>query len=232
MSIILLSLVILPGCGAEEAEEPIEVLDPDRYVIAEEDFVNGEELIKFIEESRIDREERQNLENTRQFEKLARDILSNFYHKYDLEIFGDIADSEQTHMDAMKVLLDRYEIEDPIDEDTPGIFSEETLNDLYQDLLDESGPELWEPLAIGAFLEEMSIHYLEESMDENDNEDIEVIYTAMRNASINHFRALVIETEEESDDVYTPQYLSEEEFDEIMNREDEAEEQLGAEVAE
>lgn len=48
----------------------------------------------------------------REEEKLARDVYLTFGEKWGLTLFTNIAKSEQTHTDAVKTLLDRYEIKD------------------------------------------------------------------------------------------------------------------------
>ena len=44
----------------------------------------------------------------REEEKLARDVHLKLYEIWGLQIFRNIADSEQTHMDAVKLLISRY----------------------------------------------------------------------------------------------------------------------------
>jgi hypothetical protein len=50
----------------------------------------------------------------REEEKVARDVYLKLTEKYDVKIFANIAKAEQQHMDAIKILLENYEIEDPI----------------------------------------------------------------------------------------------------------------------
>ncbi len=48
----------------------------------------------------------------REEEKLARDVYLTLYDKWGLRTFTNIAAAESTHMDAMGVLLERYNIDD------------------------------------------------------------------------------------------------------------------------
>jgi len=48
-------------------------------------------------------------------EMVARDAYNYLYELYNEDIFKKIADSEQKHMEAVEVLLDRYELEIPSD---------------------------------------------------------------------------------------------------------------------
>jgi hypothetical protein len=45
----------------------------------------------------------------REEEKLARDVYMELYDKWNLPIFNNIANSEQTHTDAVKTLLPDFE---------------------------------------------------------------------------------------------------------------------------
>lgn len=54
----------------------------------------------------------------REEEKLARDVYLELYETWDLPVFYNIAQSEQTHMGAVKTLIEKYNLKDPItDED-------------------------------------------------------------------------------------------------------------------
>jgi len=78
------------------------------YEIDPSDFLSGDELIKDIPESQLSESEMQGLILMREEEKLARDVYTTLGEKWDLNIFINIAGSEQTHTDAVKYLLDRY----------------------------------------------------------------------------------------------------------------------------
>ena len=66
----------------------------------------------------------------REEEKLARDsYLVLGTNDWGLVIFGNIADSEQKHMDAMKDLLDCYKLPDPVIDEI-GVFSDPELQAL------------------------------------------------------------------------------------------------------
>jgi hypothetical protein len=80
-------------------------------------------------------EEVENLLFVREEEKLARDVYLALAEKWDAPIFSNIAQSEQQHMDAVGQLIEKYGLEDPIVDDTPGVFTNGTLQRLYTDLV-------------------------------------------------------------------------------------------------
>ena len=63
----------------------------------------------------------------REEEKLARDVYQYLYELYPLRPFGNIASSEQAHMDAIEYLISTYQIEDPVGENPRGVFQNEDL---------------------------------------------------------------------------------------------------------
>jgi len=46
-------------------------------------------------------------------EMMANELYMSFYDMYGVETFKNIAESEAQHMEAVKTLLDRYDIEVP-----------------------------------------------------------------------------------------------------------------------
>ncbi len=75
----------------------------------------------------------------REEEKLARDVYTALYEIWQYPIFGNISRSEQRHMDAVRVLIDRYDLQDPAATDIPGTFESRELQELYNELLETGG---------------------------------------------------------------------------------------------
>ena len=77
------------------------------------------------------------LQFMREEEKLARDVYLTLYDVWNVEIFNNIASSEQQHMDAIKSLLDKYDLDDPIiDNNSIGDFHNPVLQALYTELVE------------------------------------------------------------------------------------------------
>ncbi|MFA6542753.1 MAG: DUF2202 domain-containing protein, partial [Bacteroidota bacterium] len=71
----------------------------------------------------------------REEEKLARDVYAVLGADFNARVFLAITQSEQRHMDAVKILIDRYELADPIDGRPAGVFADHELQALYDALL-------------------------------------------------------------------------------------------------
>jgi len=146
-------------------------------------------------------------------EKLAGDVYSALGEKWDMRVFENIGRAELTHQAAIKRLFDRYSLPDP--RMGEGEFGNETLQDLYNDLLSQGSVSLSDALRAGAAIEEIDILDLEEYMAQTDKEDILLVYANLLRGSENHLRAFVNNLERQGVE-YTPQYLSREEYRSIM----------------
>ena len=132
------------------------------------------------------------LKYMREEEKVARDLYLNFdqfYAASGVRVFGNIAKSEQKHMDAVKKLLTTYGIEDPVTDDTVGVFVNEELNTLYQTLLLKGEANLIEAFKVGVLVEETDIVDLAKAIAETDKRNIERVYQNLLTGSENHLRA-------------------------------------------
>jgi hypothetical protein len=155
----------------------------------------------------------------REEEKLARDVYISMYDKWGQRVFNNISGAEQRHMDAIKTLLDRYELNDPVGIDSIGVYKNETLQDLYNTLIDQGSVSLLEALKVGALIEEIDILDIQHELDENvDNEDVTFVYNNLLRGSRNHLRAFVRNMSRQGVD-YTPLKLSEEQYLTIINSE-------------
>ena len=143
----------------------------------------------------------------REEEKLARDVYLTLYQKWELPIFQNIAGSEATHMEAVKPLIDRYGLEDPAASKDIGVFTNLTLQELYDQLVAEGSKSLADALRVGAAIEEIDILDLEERIALTDKADIQLVYENLMKGSRNHLRAFTSTLEKQTGESYQPQYL-------------------------
>jgi hypothetical protein len=214
--VILVSLIILSGCTNTQKNIQKNQASSNEYIVDQSDFIKGNGLIKDIPESELNEEEIAGLILMREEEKLARDVYNALGEKWGIKIFGNIAESEQTHTDAIKVLLDRYNIEDPIKNDTRGIFTSLELDKLYKNLMGQGNLSLLEALTVGAIIEDLDIKDLNELSTKTDNADIITTYNNLNKGSRNHLRAYIRQIKNNSG-TYSPQYISQTEFDNIIS---------------
>lgn len=130
----------------------------------------------------------------REEEKVARDSYITLGESSGLVIFANIASSEQSHMDALKKLLDNYELADPV---IPGVgeFTDPDLQELYDVLMAWGLQSLMNSLYVGAAIEETDIIDIQHEIDHAKHEDIINTYESLMCGSRNHLRAFVRQIE-------------------------------------
>jgi len=166
----------------------------------------------------LSEEEKAALEYMIQEEKLARDVYLTLYEKWNASTFSNIARSEQNHMDAVAALMDLYGVENPLPSDEVGIYRDEAFADLYHQLVDQGSASLADAYKVGALIEELDIKDLQERLAETTNPDVERVFSNLMKGSRNHLRAFVGQLRAMGED-YTPQYISQEEFEAIVGSE-------------
>jgi hypothetical protein len=134
-------------------------------------------------------QEKDGLIYMRMEEKLARDVYLTLGKTYKQKMFVNIPESEQRHMDAVKTLLDKYEIHDPVVDNEIGSFTNTDFKKLYDDLVKKGETSFKDAMLVGKEIEELDIKDLVERIEQTDNPDIKMIYENLKKGSENHLRA-------------------------------------------
>ena len=150
----------------------------------------------------------------REEEKLARDAYLALYEKWNMLIFNNIAQSEQQHTDIIKLLLDKYELDDPF-VDEFGVFTNEDLSALYEELVTFGSQSKIDALTVGMTIEDLDIYDLDEALKIIDNIDIQTVYENLMKGSRNHLRSFYKQLTAQGGS-YEPQYISLEEYEAIL----------------
>jgi hypothetical protein len=153
----------------------------------------------------------------REEEKLARDVYLRLWETWGLPIFQNISQSEETHMEAIRVILERYGLEDPAAATGVGVFTNPTLQSLYDQIVAQGSQSLQDALKVGLAVEEIDILDLEEYLAQTNKSDIIMVYKNLLKGSRNHLRSFVATFELQAGETYQPQYLSQEVYDAIVS---------------
>jgi hypothetical protein len=166
----------------------------------------------------------------REEEKLAHDVYQTLYDTWRLPIFTNIAAAEFRHMTAVKSLLIKYGVDDPVTDLTVGVFTDPGMQVLYVDLVAKGELSLIDALDVGATIEDLDIFDLYELLyasDEDgikivDNLDVRTVYQNLAKGSRNHLRAFVEQLFINgviNDDgiIYVAQSLTQEEIEAIVD---------------
>ena len=152
----------------------------------------------------------------REEEKLARDVYYTLTLKYNANVFANIKSSEESHMDAMLQILNKYAIPDPVTTNGIGVFKNNDLQLLYNQLVEKGNLSLLDAYKVGATIEDLDLFDLKDHLAVIDNQDIILVYNNLSKGSRNHMRSFY-KNIVNSNGTYTPQFISQTEFDGIIN---------------
>lgn len=186
-AIIFSSSMLLLGCGGSSlVSESSELGESNQEV----------ETIPstYVTESDLSAQEVEGLLFMREEEELARDLYMDIYYAKDsrLNTFKNISqNAEANHAEAIRVLLEKYGIDDP----STGIhntYSDEKLQNLYDNLFSSAiGSDDLAALRVGALVEETDISdiNLHKERVSIEHQDIIDTYSNLLCGSRNHLRA-------------------------------------------
>ncbi|ACJ16632.1 Hypothetical protein TON_1144 [Thermococcus onnurineus NA1] len=149
-------------------------------------------------------------------EKLAHDVYTKLYEKWGLQIFSNIARSETTHVESVRMLLKKYNLTDPTANAGIGEFQNPELQALYDQLIEMGMKSEIDALKVGALVEETDIRDLQERIAMTNKIDIITVYENLMMGSRNHLRAFVSQLKNRGI-TYEPQILSKDEYEQIIN---------------
>ena len=188
----------------------------EEYVIDSSDFVVASNHVVNLPIEELNAGEINGLLIMREEEKLAHDVYITLYNKWKLNIFQNISKSELTHTEAVKYLIERYKLEDPVKDLSVGVFTNKEFTDLYKNLITKGNVSLLDALQVGATIEDLDIKDLKDHYLKTDNQDIKVVYSNLEKGSRNHIRAFSKQIERNGG-VYRAQYLTQEEINLILS---------------
>jgi hypothetical protein len=147
-------------------------------------------------------------------EKLARDTYIYMNNLWSMNQFDNIKNSEQTHMNAIKTILDQNNIDYTILPE--GQFDNENLQNLYNQFVIDGQVSSSNALQIGATIEDLDIVDLEDYINESTNQVLISTYQSLQCGSRNHLRSFVSAINND-ESIYIPQFLTIEEYENILN---------------
>jgi hypothetical protein len=237
ISVLSLGLIATTACGLNPTISNLDErnLQDEEAVLTESTLVE-EVVLTTVDEEGVTTLDVQNLEEAlasaptnelsqveidgllfmREEEKLAHDVYLKLYEIWGLPIFENIAQSEQTHTEAVLAIIIRYGLDDPAANSDIGEFNNSTLQNLYNQLTEQGSQSLEDALKVGALIEEIDILDLEEHLAETSNQAIVSVYENLLKGSRNHLRAFVSTLENQTQEEYFPQRLSLDVFEEII----------------
>ncbi len=202
------------GIQLTNNQETVMSFEENLSMVDESDYVSPEKLINTNITGTLTESEIEGLLLMREEEKLAHDVYTILYEKWGLSIFSNISDSEQTHTDSVKALLDKYEVEDPY-VDSLGKYENQELQKISDNLIEIGGESVEKALEVGATVEDLDIKDLQDLMGNTTNEDIISVYNNLQKGSRNHLRSFTRMLDRYGVE-YAPNYITQDEYLEII----------------
>lgn len=220
ISLLGISALFITSCNnsdefdSNENNEPLAVLK-----VAQEDGVSSfitPNICPILDVTNpLTADEIEFLFSIREDEKVAKDLYTAFAGQYPTAIqFSRIAAAEATHIVAVETVLGYYEITYPT-LGAPGIFADANRQEQYDELLAKA-TTLQTALETMAALEEENIAAYKAVEANIMNANLNLIVANMIKASSNHLKAAVRQLTA-LDVTYTPTYLDQATFDDIIN---------------
>jgi hypothetical protein len=148
-------------------------------------------------------------------EKLARDVYSVLAKKWGSQVFTNISNAENNHLNAIVLLLTNYgSTETAIGE--AGVFADAAVQTLYNDLVAKANVSLEEAYKTGALIEELDIKDLIVAIAGTNNENVLLVFENLLKGSRNHLRAFNRQLTTLGI-VYIPVNISQTDYDLIVN---------------
>ena len=159
-------------------------------------------------------QEIEDLQFLREEEKLARDVYTHAFNLYGVNLFNNIASSEQRHTDSVLELMNRYEVEDTATA-TLGDFTDPELSQLYTTLIARVETSEAEAYAVGATIEDLDIYDLDLKATHTQNTELQNLYANLKCGSENHMRSFTKKLTA-LNQTYTPVYIDAAQYTEIL----------------
>jgi hypothetical protein len=217
MSIMLISAALFAGSCEKEGTGIADAVNGILDVKSDgSTFVNEQMLCaSYVETPGLNQQELDMLLYMKDEEKLARDVYYALYDTWKALPFSNISKAEEQHMNAVISLLELYGSEETAVKD-PGQFDNSAFETLYDELVEAGSESVAGAFKVGALIEELDIRDLQERLEETSNANIELVFNNLMKGSRNHLRAFNRQLVR-LDIVYEPQYISQEQYDEIVN---------------
>lgn len=132
-------------------------------------------------------EEASNILYIAEREKLGRDLSLMYFDIWGMRTFLNAAGSNQADTDSMKILIDRYNLENPV-RDERGMFTDTGLQELYSEMVSSGSATATDAINNSVQTEEIQIALLEAAISSTDKPDLVFVYENLLRGSENNLR--------------------------------------------
>jgi len=124
-------------------------------------------------------------------EKLARDVYYTMFNLWNMNILENFSESEENHVEALLKLINKYELDNPIDGYGIGLFENAMIQNRYDSLVASGTISVFNALMVGLSITESDIENIQYDLDYVvERNDITQVYSNLLEASMKHLDAL------------------------------------------
>ena len=122
-------------------------------------------------------------------EKLSHDLYVAFFEQTGDYRFERVAQAETKHLEALQMLMDRYDIADPTEGLDEGDFASDSVQKSYDAYLEDGSASLKAALSVAADYEREDVAALEKFAAEVDAADVDQVFEHLADGSRMHLQA-------------------------------------------
>ena len=160
--------------------------------------------------------EKEMLINARKNEKLAYDYNYTMFSKWGMPVFNHMATKLLANNDALKKMLNKYGLTDPINDMQIGKYSDNELQSKYDSAVAKGNESLKNAYIEAANIEEQMIKFYRDASDKVDNQDLKLLFDNLRVRAEHSFAAFVRNLYRFGYE-YQPHYITQAEFNQIVH---------------
>ena len=212
--------LLLTNCTKEDdfLPDPVDMLEVNRATgYSNINFSFARTNLNNLPYENLSLKEEQGLKFLREEEKVVSDFYKSMLNKWDNLIVENLSNSEKTHFNATAILMDKYTLDDPVDQLALGEFHSSGMQAYYNYLTIEGDKSIEDAFRMASLTGEASITSLKNQLSSiTNNTDLRLFYSNLMAATRNHFR-ITVNQFERLGGAYIQQILTETYFTEIMN---------------
>ncbi len=203
----------------EIKEVSIETMEKHEEMFEKKDKHGDEHTVDFstFKKGILTEDEKLAIIHMREEEKMARDIYRELSKTTKSKAFVNIPVSENRHMDVFDQLIDRYDLEDPVkDESEQGVFTNTKFTKLYKELTEKGKKSDKDAFEVGAMVEDINMANLIKYGNVTDKKDLKLAYSTLLKQSKHHMSAFYRNLKRVGGD-FNPKYITEAQLLEAVN---------------
>ena len=150
-----------------------------------------------------------------QEEKMAYDLYGEFYERWSLSVFNTVQQREAKHVWCVERIMDNYGYKYRTNKNT-GLYQDKEIQKIYDEFTVKGCISDLAALEAAAYIKEKHIASLRERIRYQEDGYVVKVIFLMENAAQSHLKAFVNSIRLSGSD-YSPQFLTDDEFNNIMN---------------